>query len=108
VFELDPEMASLTVVEKMPGVSSEQIVAATGFAVRFAEDCREVLRPNAEMLRILREEIDPLGLRRLEFVASRDRGTLLDEIIAGDRELVARLAAAAGKVGRTANKGRVR
>ncbi len=50
----------------------------------------------AETLDILRERIDPLGLRRLEFVGSRQRGALLDEIVAADRDLVAVLAERSG------------
>ena len=97
VFGLDPETRMLTVVETMPGVARERIAEATGFAVRFAADCREVVPPDAGTLRLLREQIDPLGLRRLEFVGSRERSALLDEIIAGDRDLVARLATRPGR-----------
>ena len=89
VFAFLPGERHFTVVETMPGVTRERIVEATGFPVRFAADCREVPLPVAETLAILRERVDPLGLRRLEFVGSRDRGALLDEIIARDREVVA-------------------
>ena len=40
--------------------------------------------PTPEELRVLREEIDPLGIRRLEFVGAQERGALLDEILARD------------------------
>ncbi len=86
VFRFDEAVGQLVVVEIMPGVSRESIVAETGFAVVFAPDCRDVAQPGAEVLRVLREEIDPLGLRRLEFVGARERGALLDEIFARDAE----------------------
>lgn len=89
VFAFLPGERSFSVVEIMPGVTRERIVEATAFAVRFAEDCRDVALPDAETLAVLRERVDPLGLRRLEFIGSRDRGALLDEIIARDRDTVA-------------------
>jgi glutaconate CoA-transferase, subunit A len=92
VFALDPETRELVVVETFPDVSRDQIVEATAFTPRFAPDCAETPPVAPEILEVLRERIDPLGLRRLEFVGSRERGALLDEIIAGDRELVAFLA----------------
>jgi hypothetical protein len=96
VFGLDPETRELVVVETFSDVSRDQIVEATGFPPRFAPDCGETPPVAPETLEILRERIDPLGLRRLEFVGWRERGALLDEIIAGDRELVAFLADRAG------------
>jgi glutaconate CoA-transferase subunit A len=86
VFRYDEGAAQLVVIETMPGVPRETIVAETGFKVIFAEDCAEMAAPTAEELRVLREEIDPLGIRRLEFVSARERGALLDEILARDRE----------------------
>jgi glutaconate CoA-transferase subunit A len=86
IFRYDEEAGQLVVVETMPGVSRETIAAETGFKVIFADDCREMEPPAAHELTVLREQIDPLGLRRLEFVGSRDRGALLDEILARDLE----------------------
>ncbi|MBK8085336.1 MAG: CoA-transferase [Devosia sp.] len=86
LFRYDEAAGQLVVVETMPGVAKETIVAETGFKVAFAKSCREVAAPDAEMLRVLREEIDPLGLRRLEFVGAKERGALLDEILARDAE----------------------
>lgn len=87
VFRLDEEARELVVAELMPGVTREQVQAATGFALRFAPDCREVGVPDDETLDILRRRIDPLGLRRLEFVGARERGGLIAEILAADRRL---------------------
>ncbi len=85
VFRYDEAVGQLVVVETMPGVSRDTIVAETGFKVLFADDCKEMAAPSAEELRVLRDEIDPLGIRRLEFVGARDRGALLDEILERDR-----------------------
>jgi len=85
VFRYDEGVGQLVVVEIMPGVARGSIIDETGFKVLFADDCKEMALPTAEELRVLREEIDPLGIRRLEFVGARDRGALLDEILERDR-----------------------
>jgi glutaconate CoA-transferase subunit A len=84
VFRYDETAGQLVVIETMPGVARDTIIAETGFKVIFADDCVEMASPTAEELRVLREEIDPLGIRRLEFVGAKDRGALLDEILARD------------------------
>ncbi len=85
LFRLNDESGRFEVVETLPGVSHAAIIDATGFAVRFADDCVEMHFPDDTTLACLRQQIDPLGLRRLEFSGARDRGPLLAEIIARDR-----------------------
>lgn len=94
VFRLDERSRQLIVIETMPGVTRGQIRDATGFAVTFDADCREVPLPSGETLATLRNRIDPLGLRRLEFVSAKERGALIAEILAADRAMVERCIAA--------------
>lgn len=93
LFRYDEAHGQFVVVEIMPGVSRETIVAETGFNVIFAADCRGMTEPTSNELSVLREQIDPLGIRRLEFVGARERGALLDEILARDLEGTARIVA---------------
>jgi len=86
LFRYDEAAGQLVVVETMPGVARETIIAETGFRVVFDKTCREVATPDARTLRVLREEVDPLGLRRLEFVGAKERGALLDDILSRDAE----------------------
>ncbi|MER8373627.1 CoA-transferase [Mesorhizobium sp. M1406] len=90
VFRLDRISRELIVIETMPGVMQQQIRDATGFAVTFDADCREVPLPSSDALAVLRNRIDPLGLRRLEFVSAKERGALIAEILAADRAMVER------------------
>ncbi|MER9637176.1 CoA-transferase [Mesorhizobium sp. M0228] len=90
IFRLDRESRQLVIVETMPGVTRQQIQDVTGFALTFDADCREVPLPSNETLDILRNRIDPLGLRRLEFVSAKERGALIAEILAADRLMVER------------------
>ncbi|MER9019173.1 CoA-transferase [Mesorhizobium sp. M0898] len=94
VFRLDGESRQLAVIETMPGLTRQQLQDATGFALTFDADCREVALPSNETLDILRNRIDPLGLRRLEFVSARERSALIAEILATDRRMVERCIAA--------------
>ena len=91
LFRFDEAEGQLIVTETMPGVTRETIVAETGFKAIFAPDCREMVPPTAHELRILREVIDPLGIRRLEFVGAKERGALLDEILRRDLEGTAQI-----------------
>jgi glutaconate CoA-transferase subunit B len=43
-------------------VTVDQVVRATGWKLRVADDVRELPPPTAEELRLLREEIDPRGV----------------------------------------------
>lgn len=95
LFRLDEAAGRLVVAETMPGVSRAAIAAATGFAVTFAPDCRPIAPPAPDRLALLRRQIDPLGLRRLEFAPGRERGALIDDIIARDRAGLAACLAAA-------------
>ncbi|MDR3493501.1 MAG: CoA-transferase [Ancalomicrobiaceae bacterium] len=100
VFRLDPEERQLVVAEIMPGVTRDEIREATGFPVRFAADCRDVPLPDATVLAVLRQRIDPLGLGRLEFVEARDRAALTDDILRLDRLAVERCLSRRSEVSR--------
>lgn len=65
-----------------PGVRIEQIQARTGFELIVAPDVEETPSPTPEELRLLREEIDPLGIRRLESLSGAERRELLHQILA--------------------------
>jgi acyl CoA:acetate/3-ketoacid CoA transferase beta subunit len=64
-----------------PGESFERIQAKTGFPLAVAADCGETEPPTAEELRLLREEIDPLGVRRLELLGGAARKEVIREIL---------------------------
>jgi glutaconate CoA-transferase subunit A len=94
VFHLDASTRELVIVGIMPGVTRERIVEATSFPAVFIPHCGIVPPPKPEVLDILRRRIDPLGLRRLEFVSAKERGALIAEILQADRQMVDRCIAA--------------
>lgn len=64
-----------------PGETLERIKAKTGFAVEVAPHCALTEPPTVEEVRLLREEIDPLGVRRLELLGGAARKEAMREIL---------------------------
>jgi acyl CoA:acetate/3-ketoacid CoA transferase beta subunit len=70
-----------------PGVTVGQVQRKTGFPLHVAPDLCETPAPSDEELRLLREDIDPLGVRRLEVLGGGARKDLLREILAAEGAL---------------------
>ncbi|MBM3145219.1 MAG: hypothetical protein FJ010_09670 [Chloroflexi bacterium] len=64
-----------------PGESIEHIQAKTKFDLEIAPDVHETEIPSASELRLIREEIDPLGIRDLELLSGAARRKLLRDIL---------------------------
>lgn len=79
----DPQgQALMRLTSFHPGSSIERIQSHTGFKLEISIDVHPTPLPSAEELRLLREEIDPLGIRRLELLSGAPRRQLLRQIIA--------------------------
>jgi acyl CoA:acetate/3-ketoacid CoA transferase beta subunit len=63
------------------GHTIERIQRKTGFELEIADDVHETPPPTPEELRLLRDEIDPLGVRRLETLGGTARRDLLRTIL---------------------------
>lgn len=87
-FVFDPEEGHLVLTHLHPGVTVDQLQDQTGFAVRVSPRLEETEPPTAEELRALRTEVDPLGIRRLEFVASAQRSELIDNLFARENDVL--------------------
>ena len=71
----------MRLVSLHPGVSVERVRRKTGFALEIAPGLSETAPPQPEDLRLLRDEIDPLGTRKLETLGGAARKALLREIL---------------------------
>ena len=71
----------LRLVSCHPGVAVEEVQAKTGFPLEIASDLEETMPPTEEEVQLLREEIDPLGVRKLECLTGQARRLALREII---------------------------
>ncbi|MGM0704100.1 MAG: CoA-transferase subunit beta [Pseudomonadota bacterium] len=55
VLKPDPETKELTVVSLHPGVTREDVIEATGWEIRFADELESTPEPSARELEVLRE-----------------------------------------------------
>lgn len=78
VFDFDG--GSMRLLSYHPGVTIERIQARTGFPIAIAPDVHETPPPSVEEVRLLREVIDPLDVRKLEIVGGAERWALLQRI----------------------------
>jgi glutaconate CoA-transferase subunit B len=60
-YDFDPETGEMRLVAVHPGVSVDDVRAATGWDLRVADDLRTTPEPTDEELRLIREELDPHG-----------------------------------------------
>jgi acyl CoA:acetate/3-ketoacid CoA transferase beta subunit len=83
VFEFGSE--GLSAVSLHPGVKLARVRACTAIPVQGGLEVRETEPPTEIELEALRQTIDPLGLRRLEFLPSRQRLVVLRSLLDGER-----------------------
>jgi acyl CoA:acetate/3-ketoacid CoA transferase beta subunit len=72
----------MRLVSYHPGTSIAYIQKQTGFELEIAPDVHETTPPSQEELRLIREEIDPDGIRKLETLSGAARRDLLHAILA--------------------------
>jgi glutaconate CoA-transferase subunit B len=75
----------MRLISTHPGVTVEDVQKKTGFPLEIAPDVHETPPPSDEEIRLLREQIDPLGVRRLEMLGGGARKDLLREILGLNR-----------------------
>jgi glutaconate CoA-transferase, subunit B len=82
--QFDFEGGRMRLTHLHPGVTEAHVRARTGFVLAVAEDLQPTPPPSAEELRLLNEVIDPLGIRRLEFLSGAERRQALADIVASE------------------------
>lgn len=76
------ETSKLMKVETIhPGIDIEEIKKSTGFELIIPDKIKTTIPPTSEEIKILREKVDPLGIRKLEVFTGNDRKKLLKDII---------------------------
>ncbi len=69
-----------------PGVTIEKIQAQTGFTMEISPTVKETDLPSEDEIELLRNEIDPLNIRRLETLSGPSRRELLHQIIEKEKQ----------------------
>jgi acyl CoA:acetate/3-ketoacid CoA transferase beta subunit len=68
-FDWDPGSHRIRLLSVHPGVTVDEVIAATGFDLVIGDDVPVTREPTAEELRLIREVIDPQGMRYREVPA---------------------------------------
>jgi len=95
LFEYDTELGALTLRTLHPGVDLDTVRERTGFEVIPAADLTATAPPTEAELTALRTVVDPLGVRRLDMVASAERQRLIDELLTTEERILDALVAKA-------------
>lgn len=91
VFQFDADAMQFRLTSVHPGASVEQIREQTGGEFLVDRDVAVTALPTAEDLRLIREEIDPFGLRRLEFVSGQQRKEILTDILDAEENAIRKI-----------------
>jgi glutaconate CoA-transferase subunit B len=83
--QFDFENGRMRLTTFHPGVTIERIQSHTGFELEISGDLSETTPPSQAELDLLRNEIDPLNIRRLETLSGPARRELLHHIIDVER-----------------------
>lgn len=71
--QFDFEGGRMRLTHLHPGVDLQRVQAKTGFDLEMSADLAETEPPTREEIRLLREVIDPLGIRKLESLSGPER-----------------------------------
>jgi acyl CoA:acetate/3-ketoacid CoA transferase beta subunit len=82
IFDFEDGFARLLSLH--PGTEIDEIRRRTGFEFRVGSRLQITEPPSAGELRLIREEIDPLGVRRLEFLSGSERLRAIEKILASE------------------------
>lgn len=86
VFEFTGDGPYLS--EMAPGKTVEELRAGTGFQFTLSPTFRVMENPPEEHLQLLRDVIDPFGVRKLEVLSGSRRLELIREIVEAERKVV--------------------
>jgi acyl CoA:acetate/3-ketoacid CoA transferase beta subunit len=85
--QFDYANGRMRLISTHPGISVEEVQRKTGFQIEIAPDLTVTPLPNQDELDVLRTEIDPLGIRRLELLSGSARKELIHHIIEEEMNL---------------------
>ncbi len=84
-IDFDPETGKARLKSVHTGVTVEHVQANTGFDLIIPEPLPGMDPPTDTELRHIRDEIDPLGVRRLDFVRGEEYKNVMAEIMSGGK-----------------------
>ena len=88
IFEKNKKTGLLEVISIHKGVTKEEIQNNTSFKVKYKKGCKTTKMPTTGQLNVLRNIVDPLNIRKLEFTSGEERIKLLEEIIGQEKNII--------------------
>jgi len=80
-LDFDDNTKRIKLGSNHPGVDLETVKESTGFELIIPNKLKETVPPTIKEIRLLREKVDPLNIRKLEVLSGNEREELLDDII---------------------------
>jgi glutaconate CoA-transferase subunit B len=85
-LDFDESTRKMRLASNHPGIDIKTIKESTGFELVIPKDLKETLAPTENEIKILREKVDPLGIRKLEILSRKEREDFLEKLI--EKELL--------------------
>ncbi len=80
-FEFDDDTKSMKLGSIHPDVDLETVIESTGFDLIIPKDLKNTEPPTVSEIKLLREKVDPLNIRKLEVLSGKEREDLLNKVI---------------------------
>ncbi len=80
-LDFDEITKKMRLTSNHPGIDVESIKESTGFDLIISKNIKETKPPLIREIKLLREKVDPLSIRKLEVLAGKEREELLNEIV---------------------------
>lgn len=90
-FDFVPGEGRMRILTLHPGITLQRVQAKTGFELITPSHIPETAPPSPEEVRLLREVIDPLGVRTLEILSGTNRRRKLRQILRRETSLTDRI-----------------
>ena len=91
IFEKNKKTGLLEVTSIYKGVTKKEIQENTSFKIKYKKGFKTINLPTQKQLNVLRKEVDPLNIRKLEFTSGEERIKLLEEIISKEKKIIKNL-----------------
>ena len=88
IFEKNKKTGLLEVTSIHKGVTKKEIQDNTSFKIKYKKVLKTTKLPTKKQLSVLRKEVDPLNIRKLEFTSGEERIKLLEEIISKEKIII--------------------
>ncbi|MHA1783911.1 MAG: CoA-transferase subunit beta [Candidatus Helarchaeota archaeon] len=90
-LDFDEKTKRMRIKSIHPGVTKEQVIENTGFELIIPDEIPTTKPPTEHELKMLREKVDPLAIRKLEVLTGKERAEHLQFIIENELKMQKRI-----------------